>query len=134
MKHLLYTVWCTLKPSAIHGIGVFALRDIPKGTQVIWEYDMVETVSITEDDFVKLPQAIQEEILQRTIFIENEPLHFLDPNSITNYRSYMNHSNTPNTDGKIAVVDIKAGEELTEDYRIMGNWHHLTQDFMQNVV
>jgi SET domain-containing protein len=38
----------------------------------------------------------------------------------------MNHSDTPNTDGIYALRDISAGEELTEDYKTMGDWHPLT--------
>ncbi len=134
MDNFLNTVWCTLKPSSIHGVGVFALRDTPAGTQVIWQYDTVEAPTLTETEFQSLPVEIAEEILARTIFIEGEPLTFLDPNSTTNYRSYMNHSDTPNTDGLKAMRDIAKGEELTEDYKTMGNWHRLTQDFMNNVV
>lgn len=134
MKHLLETVWCTLKPSPIQGIGVFALRDITEGTQVIFEYDTVETCELTEAELKELPEAIQHEILARTIFIENEPLTFLDPNCVANFRSYLNHSADPNTDGKRALRDIKAGEELTESYTDMGKPHHLTQAHMATMV
>jgi SET domain-containing protein len=134
MNLLPETVWLTLKPSAIEGIGVFALRDIPKGTKVVWEYDTVETVTLSEVEFKALPIEIQTEIQHRTIFEEGQPLTFLDPNCVTNYRSYMNHSNEPNTDGIHTLRDIKAGEEITEDYTSMGVWHSLTKDFMKNVV
>ena len=128
------TVWLTLKPSPIAGIGVFAIRDIPPGTKVIWEYDTVETESLTMLEFELLPTEIQEEILHRTIFVKNEPIEFLSPNCATNYRSYMNHSKTPNTDGITTLVAIKKGEELTEDYKTMGNWHRLTIQHMVDVV
>lgn len=131
---LIETVWCTLKPSPIHGTGVFALRDIPKGTKVIWEYADVGVLTLSLQEFKELPIEIQNEILARTIFIEGEPLSFLDPNCVTNYRSYMNHSYTPNTDGIHAIVEILKGEELTENYQTMGNWHLLTQAFMCTVV
>lgn len=134
MDWLLQTVWCTLKPSPIHGVGVFALRDIPAGTKVIWEYDTIEVVTLTETELAALPKQIAGEILARTIFIEGEPLSFLDPNSTTNYRSYMNHSATPNTDGVHTNRDIAEGEELTEDYKSMGNWHRVTMDYMNRVV
>jgi len=134
MNHLVRTVWCTLKPSPIHGIGVFAIRDIPQGTKVIWEYDTVEVVTLSKADFTTLPVEIQTEILHRTVFVEGEPLTFLDPNCVTNYRSYMNHSATPNTDGIHSLRDIKKGEELTEDYTTMGDWHQLTRDFMLGVI
>lgn len=128
------TVWLTLKPSKIHGIGVFALRDIPKGTKVIWQYDTVETITMSEHEFATLPYEIQQEILSRVIFIKGEPLTFLDPNCVTDYRSYMNHSNTPNTDGIYTLTDIKKGEELTESYTQMGDWHDLTMKHMASVL
>ena len=128
------TVWLTLKPSPIAGIGVFAIRDIPPSTKVIWEYDTVETESLTEQEFELLPVEIQEEILQRTIFVKDEPIEFLNPNCATSYRSYMNHSDTPNTDGITTLVAIKKGEELTEDYKTMGDWHRLTIQHMVDVV
>ena len=128
------TVWLTLKPSPIAGIGVFALRDIPKGTKVIWQYDTIETVTLTESEFTTLPIEIQEEILHRVIFRRNERLSFLDPNCVTDYRSYMNHSHTPNTDGITTLVAIRKGEELTEDYKTMGYWHDLTIRHMVGVV
>lgn len=131
MKWLLETVWCTLKPSPIHGVGVFAIRDTPKGTKVIWEYDTVETVTLSEIEFILLPIEIKEEILSRTIFVKDEPLCFLDLNCAVNYRSYMNHSDTPNTDGVTALRDIQKGEEITESYADMGEWHKFTKDFMK---
>jgi len=134
MNHLLQTVFCTLKPSSIHGVGVFAIRDIPKGTQVIFEYERVETVELTEQEFESLPIEIQEEILPRTIFIKDEPLIFLDPNSAADFRSFMNHSDNPNTNGKVALRDIAKGEELTENYKDMGEWHRLTSEFMFGVI
>ncbi len=130
MDTLLATVFCTLKPSPIHGIGVFALRDIPAGTKVIWEYADVGIATLYEDEFAQLPTAIANEILNKTIFVEGELLSFIDPNSVSNYRSYMNHSDTPNTDGITATRDIKEGEEITEDYRAMGTPHRLTRAHM----
>lgn len=134
MTHLEKTVWLTLKPSPIHGIGVFALRDIPRDTKVIWEYDTVEVCTLDQGALNALPIEILNEILSRVIFVKGEPLSFLDPNCVTNYRSYMNHSRGPNTDGISTLVDIKKDTELTEDYTQMGNWHDLTKTFMGNVL
>lgn len=119
-----------LKPSPIHGIGVFALKDYAKGEQVIFQYDTIVAHQLTEDAFRALPPYMQSEILDRTVFIEGEPLSFLDPNSEVDYRAFMNHSDTPNTDGIYAIRDINAGEEVTEDYRTMGAPHQLTREHM----
>ena len=39
----------------------------------------------------------------------------------------MNHSDNPNTKGFTTIEDIKKGEELTEDYKLFGEWHELTK-------
>ena len=35
--------------------------------------------------------------------------------------SFMNHSDTPNSNGETALRDIAEGEEVTEDYRVLPN-------------
>ncbi len=120
-------LYCTLKSSPIHGIGVFALTDIPKGTKVLYQYDTIVTHDLDESEFRALPTHVQRSVLDKTVFIEGERFSFLDPHSATDFRSYMNHSDTPNTDGIHALRFIKEGEELTEDYRTMGPVHPLSK-------
>jgi len=48
LKHLQTEVYCRLGVSPIHGIGVFAIRDIPKGTQ-----PLVSLLKIKEFSFSK---------------------------------------------------------------------------------
>ncbi|MEN9899177.1 MAG: hypothetical protein RLZZ152_221, partial [Pseudomonadota bacterium] len=57
LKHLQTEVYCRLGVSPIHGIGVFAIRDIPKGTQ-----PLVSLLKIKEFSFSKkeIPQDISE--------------------------------------------------------------------------
>lgn len=131
VEHLNNTVYCTIKPSPIHGIGVFAIRDIPKGTAFAEESPEIVCASLTEDEFDRLLPEVQHEILEHTVFIENEPLVFISPNSACNFRSYMNHADEPNTDGHVALRDITKGEELTEDFRTMGPVHPITKRHMQ---
>lgn len=113
------TVYCTLAPSPIHGIGVFAIRHIPKGTLYTDHtndtLDQVETYELTPEKFDTIDPAIQALILDRTVF-EGDTLRFTSPNTDAVLRSFMNHSSTPNTDGKRTLRDIMPGEELTEDF------------------
>lgn len=97
-----------LAPSPIHGIGVFATRDISKGEKVY------------ADEFPKLFQTtladIPEDIAQRHPYVAtNNRLAYPD----VRFQAYMNHSDQPNYDAKfdIALVDISKDEEITEDYR-----------------
>ena len=36
LSELSNNTWVMIKPSGIHGIGVFAVRDIPAGCREIW--------------------------------------------------------------------------------------------------
>lgn len=121
------TVWCTLAPSPIHGVGVFAIRPIPKGTEYTDHtnetLDAIETYELTPDEFATIDPAIQRLILDRTIFTEHL-LRFTSPNTDAVLRSFMNHSDTPNTDGIRTLRDILPGEELTEDFRTLADTPH----------
>ena len=123
------TVWATLKPSLIQGIGVFAIRDIPKGTKItdhsVYD-DPKEIFAIHVKDFDKIEPSIRKLILDRYMFPEEaNVLCFYSPNRDANLRSFMNYAEDPNTDGEYALRDIKEGEEITEDY--LKNSHSLTK-------
>jgi len=109
------TVYCRLAPSSIHGIGVFAIRDIPKGQKITDYYGgWFPLFSVTEEEFDKIEPEIQILIRQQTIF--SDEIKFDSPNSHVILEAFMNHSTTPNSDGIITLRDIKKGEELTKDY------------------
>jgi len=117
-QHLNQSVYCKLAPSSIHGIGVFAIRDIPQGTT----FDACEYMicAVAEEDFKNLLPEIQELITDKNVFLERDKIfHFIHPNGVQHLQSFMNHSNFANTDGHKALRDIKAGEELTENYHTL---------------
>ena len=39
IKYLKNEIWFRTGPSSIHGVGLFAIRDIPKGTDIMVEFD-----------------------------------------------------------------------------------------------
>ncbi len=117
IKHLNETVFCTLKPSPIHGIGVFAIRDIPKGE---WMYCLETNVwyLIPQDRLKEIRPEVLSLILDRWPHLR-PPMwerNFRSPNSDQNLMSFMNHSPEPNSQEGKAIRDIKGGEEITEDY------------------
>ncbi|PYJ84527.1 MAG: hypothetical protein DME22_12480 [Verrucomicrobia bacterium] len=88
-------VYARIGRSKIHGVGVFAIRDIPKGTKIF-------------------PDDDSELIWGET---------YGPPNSfnLMTVAWYLNHSKTPNVGCDkdytfFALRDIKKGEELTADY------------------
>ncbi len=107
-------VWCTLAPSPIHGIGVFAVRDIPKGQRLYCQSSRATLRFEPIDDF--LPE-IQELIKAR--WPDYKTSGYLSPNDDARLISFMNNGGRdsnydPKTD--TALKDIHTGEEVLEDY------------------
>lgn len=102
-------VLCTLGVSKIHGIGVFAIRDIKKGANLINFENQI--VPIDGMDEKTLSVVLNRNILYKTTLMVEHP------NCEINYTAFMNHSDDPNSDGVFALRDIKEGEEITENYR-----------------
>ena len=114
IKTLNDTVWATIAPSKIHGVGVFAIRDIPKG-QKLQLNAFYEPFKLT--DFTGLLPEIYEIIKARWPYAMNGT-PFLHPHNDVRLVSFMNHAADPNYDYMTDCVlrDVKAGDELTEDY------------------
>ncbi len=108
-------VWCKLAPSPIHGVGVFAIRDIPKGTVLGTGENQqgLDTYSREHEDVI-LPEILA--IIQdHHCFVEFWDV-LPNPNRDVWLQCFMNHSADANSDGKIALRDIAKGEEITENF------------------
>ena len=116
---------CEVRKSGIHNKGVYATKDIPKGTQII-EY-RGEKISKAEGDR-RLDETHEAHKKDRTnaatyIFELNDE-YDLDGNMPNNDAKYINHSCDPNCDFDVgeesvfiyAKRDIKKDEELTYNY------------------
>jgi uncharacterized protein len=111
-----------LKPSDIAGIGLFAAEDIPKGT-VTWRFMPRFDRLLTEDEIESLPEIARASLLDHVYLHEASGKFVLCADNAR----FMNHADNPNTEGvhepgaiegyDIASRDIRAGEELTCDYR-----------------
>jgi len=102
-----------LDKSNIEGLGLFAAQDIPKGT-VTWEFN--PTIDKELNEFIA--NRIEFEFIEKYAFNNKQLEKWLL--SSDNDR-FTNHSENPNTgplpDGKkIALRDIKKGEEITANY------------------
>jgi SET domain-containing protein len=102
-----------LGPSTIHGIGVFADEDIPKG-KLVWSFNPLIDRALTREEIEGLPALAQEFIKIYGFYRDDKCVLCGD------YGKFVNHSSTPNLeppeDESFALRDIKRGEELTEDY------------------
>ncbi len=115
--------YCRIKQSQIDGVGVVAIRDIPKGADPFFGVRDPDSRTFTKDELSLLHPEIKKMIddflvvnRDGTIDIPVDGLNSLD------ISFYLNTSDTPNV---VAVAegtafatlrDIKKGEELTVAY------------------
>ena len=122
LKELSGSTYVMIKPSPLHGIGVFAIRDIPKGTKNIFSQGVGEWIKVSKQEVDALPQHSKDLIENHCLFDED---HYFIPDygfKLVDLVIYLNHSESPNVislnEGEQfeAIRDIASGEELLVDY------------------
>jgi hypothetical protein len=117
--------YVALRPSGVAGVGVFAIRDIPKGCRTIFS-----PPSDRDDDYLEVPRADIEALpaharhMVETYCLFDDERYFVPRDGFKKMDlvSFLNHSETPNVrsidDGDFfeAIVDIPADTELFVDY------------------
>lgn len=103
------------------GVGVFATRRIPRGT-LTWVLDPLDVV---------LPDAAVQELdpLRRAVFDRYAWVEQGRWILCWDHGRYVNHACDANCIGlgvqfEIALRDIEEGEQLTDDYRSLGQFEH----------
>lgn len=129
LQHLHDEVHCRIGVSPIHGVGVFAIRRITKGSRVLESPLPTRDASVPKALLRSLPVGVRRLV---DAFCEHDERTYLLPKSGLNVVSlyqYLNHSKEPNiklvSPGHyVALRAIKTGEELTLDYdRAFGEPH-----------
>jgi SET domain-containing protein len=122
----------SVRPSSIHGLGLFADEDISKGTRV-WRFSPGLDVEFDPAHFEKLSQREKDFILFYGFHSKKSGDYHL---SYDNVR-FINHAERGNVtvDASaavddveyplIAARDIKAGEELTQNYLDFDEGHKM---------
>jgi len=113
-------VFTRLKPSPIHGIGVFAIRRIPKGS-CVFGADDAALVWVPKKQIEHLPAPLKKLYDDFSVIKGNR---FGCPTSFNDLTIswYLNHSENPNVAADdsfrfYALRGIEEGEELTVNYR-----------------
>lgn len=122
LEELSGTTYVGLRPSPVHGIGVFALCDIPKGCRDMFSPPGGEWIKIPITDIEKLPGHSRN--LVETYCLFDEENYFVPATGfkVMDLVNFLNHSSTPNlcsiNDGEFfeALEDIPAGTELLINY------------------
>ncbi len=98
------------------GYGVFATKRIPMGT-IVYVKDDLE-IMISQDDYHKYSEPLKK-IIDKYSYIDPEGFRIIS----WDFAKYTNHCCFPNTIStgygfEIAIRDIEAGEEITDEYGI----------------
>jgi SET domain-containing protein len=128
-KHLNDDIYCRLGVSKVHGVGVFAIRPIPKGVKPLNSLVKLKELEFSREELEALPKSVRKQLeifcyyVGDTFYIPSTGLNCV------NMAVYVNHSKKPNLrfkkDGSLqAIKNIKKGEELMIDYDIsFGDTH-----------
>jgi hypothetical protein len=107
-----------LRPSPIHGIGVFLLEPVKAG-QLLWRFDSRIDRIYSEAEIASLPARMRDFIHTYSTWHDGLKVWILCGDN----GRHFNHSDTPNTSSKgigfgddVAIDDLPAGAELTSDY------------------
>jgi SET domain-containing protein len=111
-----------IRPSPLHGIGVFAIRDIPRGQRGMFSSGIGEWIPVPKKEIAELPQHAID-------LVENYCLYDAENYFLPDYGfkvmdlvNFLNHSDSPNiisiNEGEDfeTLREIAAGEELLIDY------------------
>jgi SET domain-containing protein len=135
LENLFNETYCRLAPSKIHGIGVVAIKDIPKNTDPFKlsagkciKYNLID---VSENEIKKLDGGIKKIITDfiSPVIENNEKIYSIPENGFNgmDISFYLNHSDKNNIGLKHdtgceffsfhTLRKIKKGEELTIDYK-----------------
>jgi SET domain-containing protein len=122
LKELNLETYAMIQPSGIHGIGVFAIRDIPKGCRNIFSKNIGEWVKIPITDVENMPEH-SKNLIETYCLFDKENYFVPDYGfKVMDLVNYLNHSSQPNIvslnqgEDFEALIDIQAGEELLINY------------------
>ena len=115
--------YCRLKPSSLHGVGVFAIRDIPANVNPFNTIKKQEWVEFNISELKYLGKEILKMIddfyvikKNGKVWINEEALNGMDISFFLNNSESPNLKTIDDGDTFITLRRIKKGEELTVAY------------------
>lgn len=128
LHHLQTEVYCRIRCSSIHGVGVYAIRTIPKGTNPFQQSKTRHHLPIKLEELKQLDPHVAK-LVRDYYTVEGEEIFVsADGINVFDFSYFINHSDVPNVivvdDGKtyLALRDIQVGEELCVNYKEFADW------------
>jgi SET domain-containing protein len=121
LQHLNDEVYCRLGASPMHGVGVFAIRRIPKGINPLNSRIRYKEVQFSREELKQLPSSVKK-LLDIFCYYKDDVVHVPEIGmNAMDMALYLNHSKTPNVrylkGGAFETLrSIRNGEEITMDY------------------
>ncbi len=123
--------YCSFGVSKVQGIGVFAIRNIPKGINPFPAIVAEQIIPLNEEDLLSLPAEIAKKIKQLVIRCDKKYFMYSLGLNSTGVRFHLNHSENPNLTLYVpqfknsyasfkTTKEIKKGEELFWNYKTSG--------------
>ena len=122
LNELSNNTWVMIKPSGTHGIGVFAVRDIPAGCKELFSKEMGEWTTVQRNEIDTLPQHAKDIVENYCLYDEENYFIPAQGFKVMDLSLFLNHADEPNiisvNDGEYfeTIKEIKNGEELFVDY------------------
>lgn len=121
LEQLENDIYCRVAPSKIAGVGIFAIKNIPKGVNPFREKD-TKYIPIEEQKLEKIDPSVKDYI--KELFVFSDGNYYLPEQGIQTLciTHFLNHSKNPNlvtnpsAEEFFAKRNILIGEELTVDY------------------
>ena len=115
---------CRVKCSDVHGVGLFAIKDLPKGTSIFGKQDpQIGGIHFfTHLSLKKLPDEVLD-ILYDYNFITDTGMHL--PDYAWNYHhlsSYINHSENSSVDYHLDTNDFLASKDIRKNDELLCNF------------
>eukprot|EP00457_Paulinella_chromatophora_P012143 gb/GEZN01012332.1/.p1 GENE.gb/GEZN01012332.1/~~gb/GEZN01012332.1/.p1 ORF type:complete len:214 (+),score=33.03 gb/GEZN01012332.1/:226-867(+) len=120
------TVPYVIKESENHGRGIFATKPIKKGTMV-WKFSRKDCKVFTKREMLRMAETVPAEEMKALLwggFLHQASGLFLVLQDGEQFKNHNDNANcgggdmeTPDQEFACALRDIKAGEELTDNYR-----------------
>jgi len=122
LNELRHETYVTIKPSPMHGNGVFAIRPIPKGCRNMFSHGLGEFIKIDRREIESVPPHSRYLVESYCLF--DDDFYWVPEYGfkLMDVSLYLNHSDKPNVisinDGEFfeTIRDIEPGEELLIDY------------------